>query len=183
MRHSRGFLVAGVLSLACLPMLRAQQPAQPAPVPAPAPQDVATEESITRALYDVISGPAGGTRNWDRMKSLFLPEARLIPAGRAPDGGYRMRVMTLEDWIAGATPYFAREGFYERELAHRSDAFGQIVHRFSTYESRHAESDSTPFARGINSIQLFNDGKRWWVVNIMWDAERPGLVIPDKYLK
>jgi hypothetical protein len=158
----------------------AQQPT-PAPVPA-APADVESEEKIITALYEVISGPAGAARNWDRMRSLFHPQARLIPAGRAQDGSYRIRVMTLSEWIAGAEPYFAREGFYERELASRSEKFGQIVHRFSTYDSRHSAADTVAFARGVNSIQLFNDGTRWWVMTIMWDAERPGLTLPAEYL-
>lgn len=158
----------------------AQQPADSSP-PVARVEDVSSEEAIVRALYDVISGPAG-PRDWSRMRSLFVPDARLIPTGLTPDGSGRIRVMTLEQYIASAGPYFQREGFFERERSHRSDGFGQIVHRFSTYESRHAAADSTPFARGINSIQLFNDGKRWWVVSIMWDAERAGLVIPEKYL-
>jgi hypothetical protein len=184
MRYVPTWLAAGAILLASAGPAVAQQPAAaPAPVPAAAPADVASEEAIITALYDVISGPAGAARNWDRMRSLFHPEARLIPAGRAQDGSYRIRVMTLAQWIAGAEPYFIREGFFERELAHRSERFGQIVHRFSTYDSRHSASDTSAFARGINSIQLFNDGQRWWVMNIMWDAERPGLTLPDEYLK
>ena len=63
------------------------------------------------------------------------------------------------------------------------ERFGQIVPRFSTYDSRHAASHTAAFARGINSIQLVNDGPRWWLMNIMWDAERPGLTLPAEYLK
>jgi hypothetical protein len=173
--------LAGGILLLHSPATSAQQTA-PA-VPAAAPADVASEEAIVQALYDVISGPAGAPRNWDRMRSLFHPEARLIPIGRAEDGSYQISVMNLSDFIGWAKSYIAREGFFERELAHRSESFGQIVHRFSTYDSRHAATETTAFARGINSIQLFNDGNRWWVMNIMWDEERPGLTLPEKYLK
>ena len=176
-------LVGAVVLLAGAPAWAQQATPAQAPVPAAAPADVASEEAIVKALYDVISGAAGTARNWDRMRSLFHPEARLIPAGRAQDGSYRIRIMSLSDWIAGAEPYFAREGFFEREVAHRSERFGQIVHRFSTYDSKHAVSDTAAFARGINSIQLFNDGRRWWVMNIMWDAERQGLTLPAEYLR
>jgi hypothetical protein len=184
MKQMRRWLILGVVVAGAVARSEAQQPTPaPASAPAPAPNDVASEDAIIAALYDVISGAAGAPRNWDRMRSLFHPEARLIPAGRAQDGSYRIRVLSLSDWIAGAEPYFAREGFFERELAHRSERFGQIVHRFSTYDSRHAATDTTAFARGINSIQLFNDGRRWWVMNILWDAERPGLTLPPNYLK
>ena len=181
MKFTKTVVLGSLLLLPAVP-ITAQQ-TTPAPAPVAASADVGSEDAIVKALYDVISGPAGAARNWDRMRSLFHPEARLIPAGRAQDGSYRIRVMTLADWIAGVEPYFAREGFFERELAHRSENFGQIVHRFSTYDSKHAVSDTAAFARGINSIQLFNDGRRWWVMNIMWDAERPGLTLPAEYLK
>ena len=67
-------------------------------------------------------------------------------------------------------------------MARRADGFGHIMHVFSTYESRHREDDPEPFARGINSIQLMNDGRRWWVVSIFWEAESPQAPIPREYL-
>jgi len=36
--------------------------------------------------------------------------------------------------------------------------------------------------RGINSIQLFYDGSRWWIVSIYWQQESPEYPIPEKYL-
>jgi hypothetical protein len=74
------------------------------------------------------------------------------------------------------------QGFFEREAHRTTESFGDIVEVFSTYESRHAKDDAKPFVRGINSIQLLKDGDRYWVVNILWDAERPGTEIPAKYL-
>ncbi len=75
-----------------------------------------------------------------------------------------------------------KEGFFERGISNKVEQFGTVAHVFSTYESRH-EKDGKPFARGINSIQLVNDGKRWYVVTILWDQEKPGQEIPEKYLK
>lgn len=77
----------------------------------------------------------------------------------------------------------AQEGFFETEIARRTEEFGNIVHVWSTYEARHKADDSKPFMRGINSIQLINDGKRWWVMTIMWQAENPDSPLPEKYLK
>jgi hypothetical protein len=159
--------------------------ATPAPIPAaPAanPADVATVDSIIAAVYDVISGPAGKKRDWDRMKSLFLPGARLIPTGARPTGGYSARVLTVDEYIQRASGFFETEGFYEKEASRKTEEFGQIVHAFSTYESRHAPSDAKPFQRGINSIQLMNDGSRWWVVTIFWQGEDDKHPLPQKYL-
>jgi hypothetical protein len=73
-------------------------------------------------------------------------------------------------------------GFHEREIAARSERFGQIMHVWSSYESLHNLSDPSPFARGINSIQLFNDGSRWWVLSVYWQSETPTAPIPAEYL-
>lgn len=154
----------------------------PAP-PAANPADVASIDAIIGAVYDVISGPAGKKRDWDRMRSLFVPGARLIPTGPRPAGGYGSRVLTVDEYIQRASGILEKEGFFEREVARQTEQFGQIVHVFSTYESRHAPDDAKPFHRGINSIQLMNDGKRWWVVTIFWQAEDDKTPLPEKYLK
>jgi len=161
----------------------APSPAQITPAPAAAnPADVATMDSTIAALYDVISGPAG-KRNWDRFRSLFAPGARLIANGVRPTGEVASRVMTVEDYAQRNGPFFEKNGFFEREAARHTDEFGNIAQVFSTYESRHAKDDAKPFQRGINSIQLMNDGKRWWVVTIFWQGEDEKNPLPDKYLK
>jgi hypothetical protein len=154
--------------------------AKPAVVANPA--DVKSMDAILAALYDVISGSAGKKRDWDRFRSLFIAGARLIPASKRPDGVFEARVLDPEGYVTRAAPFLEKQGFYEREIARKVDLFGQIAHVFSTYDSRHSAEDKTPFARGINSIQLLNDGKRWWVVTIYWDSERPDNPLPPQYL-
>lgn len=160
-------------------------PAPETPVAGPAanPADVASMDAIIAALYDVISGPAGKKRDWDRMRSLFVPGARLIPSGPRPAGGYGARVGTVEDYITRSAPYLESQGFYETDTARKTDAFGNIAHVFSTYDSRYKADDAKPFARGINSIQLLNDGKRWWIVTVFWQGEDEKNPLPEKYLK
>lgn len=180
-----------ILALAVLaapaPVLFAQAaPQQPVPHPvtvsatAAKPEDVASIDAIIKALYDVISGPVGARRDWDRMRSLFIPGGRLIPTGNRPNGGTGMRLLDVNDYIAVSGPVLERIGFREREIARRVDQFGPIAHVFSTYEGR-GEADTVP-TRGINSIQLVNDGTRWWVVSVYWAAENPARPIPPQYL-
>jgi hypothetical protein len=154
---------------------------KPSP-PVANPSDVASIDSIVAALYDVISGPAGKKRDWDRMRSLFIPGARLIPTGKRQSGEVASRVLTVEDYISGSTKALEEGGFFEREIARRTETFGSIAHVFSTYDSRRKADDAKPFARGINSIQLMNDGKRWWIVTIFWQGEGPDNPLPEKYL-
>jgi len=163
---------------------RAQLPASPAPSATIAadPADVATPDAIIGALYDVISGPAGQGRNWNRMRSLFAPGARLVPTGKRADGTSSMRTLDVEGYITAAGPSLEAGGFFEREIGRRSERFGNVTHAFSAYESRRKADDGKPFARGINSIQLYHDGTRWWVVTVFWDSERADNPIPSRYI-
>jgi hypothetical protein len=149
----------------------------------PDPKDVSTLDGILHAVYDVISGDAGKARDWDRFRGLFYKDARLIPSSKNPQTGvFGSRVLSPEDYITRVDPVFAKEGFFEREAARAVDTYGNIAHVFSTYESRRTAKDEKPFARGINSFQLVNDGTRWWVLSIFWQAETPDTPIPKKYL-
>ena len=165
----------------------AQTAAAPAPSSRPQPMarqaDVASADAIIEALYGVISGPAGQKRDWNRFRSLFMPDARLIVARGRRDSTGRVLplVLTPEAYIAGSNA-LEEKGFFEREIAQVSETFGRVTHRFSTYESRGRADDAQPFARGINSIQLLNDGTRWWVVTVFWDVERADNPIPARYL-
>lgn len=150
--------------------------------PAADAADVASVDALMAAVYDVISGPAGEARDWDRFRSLFHPEARLIPTGRSADGSFVIRFWTPEAYIATAGETLESRGFFEREIHRVQEAYGPIVHAFSTYESRRNAEDPEPFARGINSFQLVHDGDRWWVVNIFWQGETPANAIPAQYL-
>ena len=165
-----------------------QQPQQPAaqrPSPwvlatqgsVPAnPADVGSVEAIMAAVYDVISGPAGQRRNWDRMRSLFTSNARMMPLGRAG-----LRSGSVEDYISSSGPFLEERGFTEREIGRVVEQYGDIAHVFSAYEGRFSAGDPSPI-RGINSFQLVRHGGRWWVVSIMWQAETPENPIPARYL-
>lgn len=159
------------------------QPAQELTASPPAkPADVASIDAIMAATYDVISGPAGQKRDWDRFRSLFLPGARLIAAGPKKTGEIAARVFTPDDYAKFGEPYFAKNSFTESELARHTDRFGNIVQIFSTYASRHEAKDPEPFARGINSFQLFFDGTRWWIVTIYWEEESGANPLPKEFL-
>jgi hypothetical protein len=149
------------------------------------PADTASIDSIINAAYDGISGPAGKARDWERQRSLFFPGARLIPTAMAAgqnEGGLAPQFLDHDDYVARVEPYFQESGFYEKEIARRTEQVGHIAHAWSTYESRHHPDDPEPFMRGINSIQLFHDGTRWWIVNIYWQHETAADPIPAKYL-
>ena len=147
------------------------------------PSDVRTIESILAALYNTLSGPAGQPRDWQRFRSLFLPDARLIPTRPTPGTPHTDAILLTPDgYVARASRTMATQGFFEHPVHTQVEQFGAIAHVWSTYESRRIATDPTPFARGINSIQLLKDGDRYWIVEILWDAETPATPIPSQYL-
>jgi len=168
-----------------------QQPAPPnlqvqvtENVPAAKPEDVKSIDAIMSAVYDVISGPQGQQRDWNRFKSLFIPGARLIPTfKRQGDTKWSTRVLSPEEFSTNSQRAVQQQGFFEKEISRKTEQWGQIAQVFSTYESRHAANDPQPFVRGINSFQLLNDGERWWVVTIYWQAETKDNPIPAEFLK
>jgi hypothetical protein len=192
-------LIASVLTLclglACLSAIAQNPTPQPSPKPptqpaasaptasAPAarPGDVDTIEHIIAAVYDVISGPAG-PRDWDRFRSLYYSGARMIPTRRDDKGTAVARISTPDEYAARTQDFFSKEGFFENAVANRVETWDKIAHVWSTYESRHAKGEK-PFARGINSFQLFNDGARWWILTVYWESEDATHPLPDKYLK
>ncbi len=179
--------LAGVLAVPQDPKPTA--PAVPPPAaaatakssPAAAAADVASVDAIVGALYAVISGAAGEQRDWDRMRSLFHPDARLVPIVKGR-GGMQTRVLTVDDYVVRSGPLLERDGFFEQEIAREVEAFGDFAHVWSTYEARRALADERPFLRGINSIQLVRQGGRWHVLQILWEQEADAGPIPASYL-
>jgi hypothetical protein len=152
-----------------------------AKVPAPKPEDVKSLDAIMVAIYDVISGPAGD-RDWSRFRSLFLPQARFTQTGKTPDGKIVVFSWGVDEFVREGGEVFAKEGFYEKSIVNKPDVYGNMAQVFSSYESRHGAGEK-PFQRGINSVQLLNDGKRWWVLSILWDSERPDNPLPAAFAR
>ncbi len=153
-------------------------PVAPAPQAAADPRDVESIDAIIGAWYASVSGPAGAPRQWERFRSLFAPEARLIAA--RPDGPV---ALTPQQFCDLNRAYFEKGGYFETPVHQHVDAYGTIAQVFSTFESRRRVDDPQPYARGINSIQLLQSGGRWWITSAVWEHERPDVQpIPPQFL-
>jgi hypothetical protein len=151
-----------------------------AAIPADA-KDIASVDAIIAALYEANTSMIGEKGQADRFRSLFASGAILAPTSVLPNGTPFLGMITPGEYAARALQGQPGNGYSEREIARRTEAFGNIMQVFSTYETRRSRSDRQP-TRGINSIQLFHDGNRWWIVSVLWDNERPGAAIPQRYL-
>jgi hypothetical protein len=139
--------------------------------PTARPSDVATLDAILHAFYETVSGAVGQPREWDRFRSLFMPGGRLMPIVSLAGEKAGVRFLSTEDFIHRVEPIFANEDFWERETSRQTETCGHFAHVLSFYESLRSP-DGPPFERSVNSIQLFNDGLRWWIVNVMWNTSR-----------
>ena len=144
------------------------------------PEDVSSVTAIIKASYDAISVPPGQTLNLDRFRSLFLPNAQLVSVS-VKNGEPQAHIMTLNEFSEMVTGAIGKSGHVEHEFTERVQEYANIANVWSAYESRSTPQDPHVI-RGINSIQLFNDGKRWWISGAQWQHERADMPIPAKYL-
>jgi hypothetical protein len=163
----RVMVLAGCISAVSVPMCRAQ-----------ACPSTSTIPELVKALDDAVSGPGNGDRTC--LRALLMPDARLIPMAKSPDGKWAPHVLTVEDWISRV----AKRGdaaFYERQVKYSVESYGQIAQLWSTYEVRETP-DGKATTRGINAIQAVNDGSGWKVAQIVWKAATPDDPIAAKDL-
>lgn len=150
----------------------------------PLPEDVDSPEAIINAAYAAIQRAPGADFEWDRFRSLFIPQANLIPNKEQTGGEFR--VLSPEDfidWIAGSTPIGGPndKGFAEEAIHNRIERYGDIAHVFSTYQ-KHFWGDDQILGRGINTFQLVYHDDRWWITSILWDEENGAGPVPETYL-
>ncbi len=147
------------------------------------PQDVASIDAIVTASYAAISHPAGKSADLQRFQSLFHPGAQLLNVSDQ-NGKPAMRAGAIEQItkMLQSTQHPERAHF-EKEIARRSEQFGNVAHVWSTYQSTDTEQNRRTYVRGINSISLVQDGGRWWIVSAQWTNETKARPIPPQYLK
>lgn len=170
----RFFGVAGLIvtAMAAADSLQAQDPGRP--------EDVNTLDGIIRAYYEVVSGPAGQLRDWPRDSSLHRPDAQVLIVGDGEDGQPRAQVMTLGEFHQRSAD-LAERGFFEYEIHRETQIHGAIAHVWSTYEWR-TTREGPIGGRGINSIQLYHDGRRWWITSWIFDGRSDAPPVPPRYL-
>lgn len=172
-------IILAIAPLATAPLV-AQQHVTVATIPAD-PKDVSTVDGIMKAFYDVISGPAGEPREWSRDRTLYIADMRFVAMDVDQSGKPVPSIMSHQQFVDRSDAGLVKNGFYEEEIHRVTRKFGNITHVFSTYTMRQ-QAGGPLIGRGVNSIQLFWDGTRWWIANATWDDERKDNPIPEEFL-
>jgi hypothetical protein len=121
------------------------------------------------SLYDVISGPVGEERDWDRFRGLFVEGARMTIVVPQDDGTNRIVTLSPEDYIERAGPNLVANGFTEVELDRRTYNYGDMATVLSTYEGIY-QSTGEVMAVGLNTLVIVREGEEWKVASIAWRA-------------
>jgi len=120
------------------------------------------------ALYEVISGPVGEARDWDRFRALFLENARMTVVTPGEDGA-RIASLSPDDYVDNAGPNLVRMGFTEIETRRRTYQYGEMATILSAYEGVRADTGET-IAVGINTLVLVEEDDAWKIASIAWRA-------------
>ncbi|MEL0650593.1 hypothetical protein V6246_04110 [Algibacter sp. TI.3.09] len=147
-------------------------------------ENFATVNNVVNTLYDVVSGKKDEERDWKLFKLLFHPDAKLITAGRNNEREFQVKFMGAADYMKSSSKWIASNGFVKKEMLRKTEEYGRMAHVFSSYKTYNTEDENKEDSemRGINSIQLLNDGERWWILNMYWTQETWLNPIPNKYL-
>lgn len=143
--------------------------------------DVSSIEAVVRTIYEAISFGEGERPDMNRFQSLFNPNAQFIRISQ--DGVDTMDVERFTASFRERVKTGALKSFYEAEISRKIHAFGSMAQVFSTYHKSMNTEDPEEFVRGINSLQLYYDGQRWWIISILWEDERDDILIPQEYLR
>jgi hypothetical protein len=144
--------------------------------------DTSSIKSVIHSFYEVISGFAGENRDWDGFRSLFAPGAGLIPSSVACSTTPPSAI-DVEAYIQRLTGFLSQHDFFETGFVNRIEIYGNIACVINTYEARRAPNELEPYKRGVNFIQMLNDGNRWWFTSMIWRDEDKENLIPEKYRK
>lgn len=167
-----------VLMVLLYPLSGTWSLAQTTPDYAVRSEDVSSIDGIMKAYYEVVSGPANTPRDIARDLSLHHPKAQVFPLLYNKQGKPELLVFAVKEFHEwGKSIYDA--GFYESEVKREVSQFGHSYQIWSTYETR-TTPDGPVVGRGINNIQLYFDGQRFWIISETWDSERPDRAIPQK---
>lgn len=137
-------------------------------------------DAIITDLYDSISFHKDKNPDYEKFKSLFIDGGRLISVKDTTS--YTLSPADYEQSMSNQRESGAVIAFEETELDRKTEQYGNILHIFSTYQTRLRTPDGTDSARGINSIQLMKKDGSWKVVSLIWYEEDQAHPLPEEYL-
>ncbi len=143
-------------------------------------EDRAALEDLMGRFLRAVSFAEGERPHYEDLHELFADGARLIKnSADTPE------ISTVDEFIAprqATVDSGELTAFEEVEVAEITEIFGNVAHRFSTYEKRGSLGGAAIDARGAISTQFIRTPEGWRMSSMAWDDERPGVELPGRYL-
>lgn len=146
------------------------------------PEDVGTLDGLMRAFYAVVNIDPAEARQWDRDRTLYVPWIRFVATATDQNGQVKVTRWTHQQYVEATEPLVAG-GFKEWEISRRTQQYGNIAHIDSTYAGEVTGDGKVETFRGVNSIEAYFDGTRWWISSVTWMSESPSHPIPQRYFE
>jgi hypothetical protein len=125
---------------------------------------------LMHEFFSSVSFGRGQTPAYHRIRHLFIDSGTLINnTSELPE------ILSLEAFIAsrqGMVDSGALVAFEEVEIAATTETFGNVAHRFSTYEKRGQLHGQALAGRGRISTQFVRTPSGWKMSSMAWDDER-----------
>ena len=129
----------------------------------------------------MVTVKKGEKVSYERDSLLHIAGAQVGWNVQGKDGKPHLQMVSLKEYHKMSDASLEKNGFHETEISRKVEKFGSVYHVWSTYETRNT-SDGPIIGRGINSIELFFDGARFWIITWVFDDEREDNPIPSEYL-
>lgn len=143
-----------------------------------APDDAAIKKAVDDA-YASLTYKKGDDAKLDSIIRCFIPQATLINYI-----GDTAQILSISDFVKAYKNYIKTtniQSFREQEIFGKTDQYGNIAQRISSYKS-YVNSPDFVKERGVNSFQLIKTPQGWKVSSIIWQVEKTGHDIPPYYL-
>lgn len=147
------------------------------PLPAAVvPDDRTQVDAVVATFFAAFtSGPDLDAR-LDALRAVFLPGAVVVrTCGAEP------LLYDVEQFLAPRRALLhggALQGFREWEVEGRTELYGDVAHRWSSYAKEWEQDGEHRSGAGSKTVQLVRTGAGWRISAVAWDDARDGLPPP-----
>ncbi len=143
------------------------------------PSDLATVDAVISALYESTRHTSEKPQDWERFRSLFVPNAVLVQAASIGSFEY-----SIDSFIEEAQYFRDRdptEDWYETELARETHQLDDVAHVFSVNVFGPSTEGSQPkrYTHSFNLVKMDEHERRgssvhqstkWQITSWHWSA-------------
>ena len=135
--------------------------------------DLADIAAVVERFFAAFTSGPGLTERMAGLRELFLPGAVIVRTCGLP-----LTVYDVDGFIAPRLELLSGDtltGFREWETSGRTEVFGDVAQRWSSYAKEWTQDGERVAGRGRKTIQLVRTDAGWRISAAAWDDEREGL--------